>query len=110
MKIILPRVVTRKDIHTAAAYFIASNSKDVEDVVAMPLEDDESSNINCEEVKFTLQNSFNTVFHNLLELYELTKICDPLIEDAKSPIEAIEKVAKALRSDYEVCLKHVAVA
>ncbi len=104
MRIILPKVVTKKHIHTAAACFIASKCSDVSEVVSLP-EENEETNIYSNEVSNVIGTSFDKTFRRIMLLCHDTGVCDPIIEDSKDALEAIQRVAKAIKESYEYYLK-----
>ena len=104
MRIILPRAVTKKHIHTAAACFIASKCSNVSEVVSLP-EENQATNIDSSEVSHVISNSFDKTYRRIMTLCRETGVCDPIIEDSKDALEAIERVAKAIKDSYEYYLK-----
>ena len=98
-RLILPENVSQREVFIAAAYSLATNTTNVEDIISYPNKG-QKSNIYSNEVREKIQNTFSGAFSNLISLHIQSNICEPIIESSCDTMEAIARVANILKQEY----------
>ena len=97
--ILLTKDCKTREMYIAAAYLVASGIDDAKDVVKF-CTPQQRTNVYSDEVKNTITSKFSGAFSNLIALHIKCNVCDPIIESASTPIDAITQIAAVLKKDY----------